>query len=172
MRQILQFVYTALLRLQGTVAAILTVIFLAFLPNAIADGAFITVPLILNLMSLTICVILLMPPATPTWLGRPSRKRHMFGMILGHAVITSLFMAVAMVSVLATGLSEPTSQNTAVSAALLLGFAGFFLSILGLLLSAWPPAHNLIDTTPYATDPTPTPHDPMELRALRRSRLG
>lgn len=172
MRHLLQFTYTLLLRLQGMVAAILTVLFLAFLPSALASGAFLTVPLILNLAALLVCLVLLVPRATPAWLGRPARLRHLFAMILGHGTITGLFMAVAMTSVIVMGLPEPTSRHLAVGMALALGLAGGLLTLLGVLLSLWPPKHHRPDSTPYATDPTPLPHDPMELRALRRSRLG
>ncbi|MBM7067068.1 hypothetical protein [Actibacterium sp. 188UL27-1] len=172
MRPYIQFIYATLLRLQAGCAAVLCLAFLTCLPGAVREGAALKGPLLLNGAALLVCVVILAPNLVPTWVKRPGHFVHAAGMILGHWALTSLFLSAATASIVSLGLDETPSRVITTGAASILGGSGAALMLTGLILSVWTSDHHLDRHTPYALDAVPIPHDPMELRALRRSGLG
>ena len=175
MRNALQSTYSFLMRMQG-VYGIILVIFLGInLPNATDQAISIAVPIIFGIISLTVAVALVFPSLTPNWLGMPNKPLHLFPVLLLTGLFPLLFGILGMGAVILASIDEPLSRQLAIGLALPSVFLSGLMWWIGLVLCVWPnntPTHQQPTEEPMKTTPAIPQAAPVDLRALRMSRMG
>ncbi len=175
MRNALQSTYSFLMRMQG-IYGIILIIFLGInLPNANHQAISIAVPIIFGIISLTVAVTLTFPSLTPGWLGKPNKPLHLFPVLLLTGLFPLLFGILGMGAVILASLDEPLSRQLGIGLALPSIFLSGLMWWIGLVLCVWPnstPTQQQPTEEPTKTTPDIPQAAPIDLRALRMSRMG
>ena len=169
MRGTLHKVYGASLRVQGGYTLGLIAMSLAGAPLSAAQGYYVSVPVMNDLLALPLVAMFVAPVLTPGWLRDPRGWAGAAALIV-HTIAPFLFLLPAYSAVLHWGVAEPIARALSMALAgsnMLLSLALWWMA-LGLSLMK-PPAPRPASPP---RDPAPSPADLRELHRLRGALRG